>query len=101
MARITNSLKNRVEALEAVVASRQKPVDSEKYLRALHYLHRIPGFIAFSLDHLALLDEQERDADAEQKLKEMWTRIEDMFADAVKAVEDDTSANAVAGRVLT
>ena len=84
------NLKDRVKNLEAVVVARKEPADSERILRILAYVRdTFPDFTELSLDCLALGGDFDDSDDPE--LKEMRTRIDDMFAEAEKAVDSGAS----------
>ena len=83
-------LKERVKALEVVVGSRRETFDGERILRILAYVRdTFPDFTELSLDCLALGEDID-DSD-NPELMEMRTRIDDMFAEAEKAVDSGES----------
>ena len=86
MARITKSLKNRVEMLESIVGSREEKFDGERNRRIAHYLRSIPGFIEFSLGDLMILYGEEFDGDAEDR-KSVRTQWDVYYAEAARAVD--------------
>ena len=88
-----NRLKNRIQAMEAVVGSRRETFDGERVLRILVYVREtFPDFTKLSLDCLALGGDFDDSDDPE--LKEMRTRIDDMLAEAEKAVDSGASLSA-------